>query len=184
MKSKKNKKWYPVCNLLLFLYPYIYMFIIAGNLLIENGDIVEPGITAAIIIHLLIVLILVSDAIINKHQIVPTKDIVTINMIIKLVHIPAFIFHFVVGVFSSLLSVWGIGFVIAVVVIDLLTIIISGTYSVITIVTIYKQKKVSLKEAIICAICSYIYCVDIVVAIYLNVKVRAELKIEQIKMPD
>ena len=181
MKNKKNIKWYPICNLLLFLYPYIYMIMIAGFSLFENGDIVMPGIIVTIIVHSVIVLILITDAIINKHQIVPTKHLVTTNMIIKLVHIPAFIFHFVVGIFSSLLSVWGIGFVTAVVVIDLITIIVSGTHSVITVVTIYKQKKVSLKVAIICAICSYIYCVDIAVAIYLNVKVRSELKKEQIR---
>lgn len=171
---KKNYKFYSLCNLIIYLYPYIYLFVIAAALYIENGEIVVSGILVAMVIHPLIISLLVSDAVINKHQIMPAKNIATINMCIKLAHIPVFILHFIVGIISFLLSVWGIGFLIAVVVIDLFTIIISGTHSVFTIESLYKQKKISRVTAIVCGICSYIYCVDVITVIYLNARVRAQ----------
>ena len=173
---KKNPKLYVPFNLIIYIYPYIYMILIAVALMIENGEVVFSGFIIAVIIHPVILATLIADGIINAHKMVPAKNLATINMVIKLVHIPAFILHFIIGIFSSLLSVWGLGFLIAVVVIDLFTIIISGTQSVMAIISLCKQKTIPKWMAITCAIFSYIYCIDVAIAIFLNAKVRSELK--------
>ncbi len=54
-------------------------------------------------------------------------DSVKLNKTIKMAHIPAYIFHFLLGIAGLFLSIWGIGFILWAIIIDLLTISISGS---------------------------------------------------------
>ena len=168
---KKHPKLYAVFNLPVTLYPYAYMisliilFIISK--LIDDGYnvpeflfIVTNPIALALIIHPLVLASLIMDFRVAK--IMNYKKQATLSMVNKLVHIPAFVFHFILGLFGSLASVWGIGFVLFAVTVDLMTIIISGTFSLASNIGLYKQKQLSLPVTVVAAVTSYIYCVDVI----------------------
>ena len=93
-------------------------------------------------------------------------------MITKCVQIPAYIFHFIVGVFSLMLSIWGIGFLIFVIVVDLLTIILSGILAIGCVLKVKKQGVIQSGTAVLGIIGSFVYCVDVAVAIWLFVKAK------------
>jgi hypothetical protein len=93
-------------------------------------------------------------------------------MIIKLVHIPAYIIHFILGALGTLASVWGIGFVLWAIIIDLITIALSGTHMLSCVISIIKHKTANTAISVVAAILSYIYCIDVVVAIVYYVYIR------------
>jgi len=94
------------------------------------------------------------------------------SMIIKVAQIPIYIFHFIVGVMGLFMSVWGIGFILFAIIIDLFTIAVSGTFLLAGIIGLYRKEKISKKEMILYGIASYVYCVDVVISIYICIKVN------------
>ncbi len=92
-------------------------------------------------------------------------QIAKMNLLLKATQIPAYIIYFALGVFSVFLSVWGIGILLAIILIDLLTIILTGINSIGCTIRLKKDTVISKRMAIILGICSFLYCVDIVVAI-------------------
>ena len=165
---KKHPKLYTPLNLLITLYPYGYMLTILAVFLIDEDAGILPFIVF-LVLHPIIWASLIMDFRVRKS--VNCKTVSTLSMVNKLVHIPAYIFHFVMGLFGSLLSVWGIGFVLFAIIIDLITIAISGTFSLIATISLYKQKKITLPVAIAASIASYIYCIDLVAVIVVKIMV-------------
>ena len=88
-----------------------------------------------------------------------------INMIVKLVQIPAYIGHFIIGCIGVLMSVWGLGFIIVAIVVDALTIIHTGILAIGCMINMKKANVLTTKMAVLASIGSFIYCVDVVVAI-------------------
>ena len=116
--------------------------------------------------------VLVSDFVTNaKGHVLPEK-LAKLNMIIKLVHIPAYIIHFVLGMLGTLASIWGIGFVLWAIIIDLITIALSGTHMLSCVIGIIKQKGANTAISVVAAVLSYIYCIDVLVAILYYVYIR------------
>lgn len=170
---KKKPKLFKLINLPIILYPYAYLIILILSTVIKMTELAAiPLFILFIVIHPMIIASLIADFRIAKNKIVPAKSMATFNMVTKLVHIPAYIFHFILGVLGSLASVWGIGFVMFAIIIDLITIAATGTLSLSTIIGAYKQKVLSLPVAIICGIFSYIYCIDVIVVIILKIIVN------------
>lgn len=164
---RKHPKLYVPLNLPITLYPYGYMITIAFIFLTDydfNGAVPYIVILA---LHPIIWALLIMNF--RTMNVVNLKSVATLNMVNKLVHIPAYIFHFILGAFGSILSIWGIGFVLFAVIIDLMTIAISGTFSLAATIALYKQKKISLPLAIFAGIASYIYCVDVVAVIIVKI---------------
>lgn len=92
-----------------------------------------------------------------------------VNCFVKLGQIPAYIFHFMLGLAGSVASIWGIAFVLFAIIIDLATIIISGIHAIGVVRRLKKEGVLSLKTAILAGIGSFLYCIDIAVAIVLLV---------------
>lgn len=175
---RKLPKLNTLFNLPIVLYPYGYMIAI---LMVFLTDGKSDGLSAAIlvgvflILHPLVWAMLITNF--RTMSVVDSKKLATLNMAVKLAHIPAYIVHFLLGVFGALASVWGIGFFVFAVSIDLITIGISGTFSLATVISLYKQKRISKLLAIVAGILSYIYCVDVIVAIIVKV-VSSKKKVE------
>lgn len=97
-----------------------------------------------------------------------------INLIVKCSHIGAFVIHFLLGVFGTIASLWGLtvaGWAIA---IDVLTIILTGIIALGCTLSMYKNKEISKTWAIISGILSFTYFLDVIVAVvyYLITKAK------------
>ncbi|MBQ4190321.1 MAG: hypothetical protein II641_00650 [Clostridiales bacterium] len=175
---KKHPKTYWIFNHFLILYPYYYMSIIIAQLLIMgntdsfSGEDAFVGEIVMFLVNPICLGVLVSDFVTNAKGHVPPEKLAKLNMIIKLVHIPAYIIHFVLGMLGTLASIWGIGFVLWAIIIDLITIALSGTQMLSCVIGIIKQKGANTAISVVAAVLSYIYCIDVLVAILYYVYIR------------
>ena len=175
---KKHPKTYWIFNQFLVLYPYYYMSIIIAQLLIMgntdsfSGEDAFIGEIVMFLVNPICLGVLVSDFVTNAKGHVPPEKLAKLNMIIKLVHIPAYIIHFILGALGSLASVWGIGFVLWAIIIDLITIALSGTHMLSCVIGIIKQKGANTAISVGAAVLSYIYCIDVLVGILYYVYIR------------
>jgi len=175
---KKHPKTYWIFNHFLILYPYYYMSVIIVELLIMgntdsfNGESAFMAEIVMFLVNPICLGVLVSDFVTNAKGHVPPEKLAKLNMIIKLVHIPAYIVHFILGALGTLASIWGIGFVLWAIIIDLITIALSGTHMLSCVIGIIKKRGANTAISIGAAILSYIYCIDVVVAIAYYVYIR------------
>lgn len=98
---------------------------------------------------------------------ISAKDAAKMNLIIKVLHIPSYIFHFILGFLASCMSVWGIGFLVVVIVIDVLAIALTGIVAIGCVVKLKKREVLTGMTSFWAAIGSFIYGIDLIVAIVL-----------------
>ena len=184
---KRFPKTYWIFNHFLILYPYYYMSIIIAQLLIMgntdsfSGEDAFVGEIVMFLVNPICLGVLVSDFVTNAKGHVPSEKLAKLNMIIKLVHIPAYIIHFVLGMLGTLASIWGIGFVLWAIIIDLITIALSGTHMLSCVIGIIKQKGANTAISVVAAVLSYIYCIDVIVSIayYVYIRNRKPAKVSE-----
>lgn len=90
-----------------------------------------------------------------------------LNLIVKAVHIPAYIVNFLLGSAGLVMSVWGIGVIGYAIIADVLTIALTGIHSVGCMAKIRKEGVLSTGYAVLAAIGSFIFCADVIIAIVL-----------------
>ena len=180
---KKYLKMLPV-----LLYPYLYILIAFLTPMLDDYEITKGlarrlyvfdplnAIVIATVVHLIVLLCQLSFILNVAKGKYSAKDAAKMTMIIKLVHIPAFIMHFLYGALGFLASVWGLALITWAIVIDLLTIFQTGIMSVTTAVKCIKDKIFNTTQGVICAILGFIYCVDVGTSIYVFVKTKLALK--------
>lgn len=163
------------------IYPYIYVLILAVFLLFVG--ILPEDYTGAAPIGLLIVaviynlysfIVVIVNAVQTARGKMTARQAARMNLIIKGIQIPAYIGHFILGFIGLAMSVWGISFLLWAVLIDLLTILLTGISSIGCSIRMRKERLVSLPGAIFMGIGCFIYCVDVVIAIVYVVKARKE----------
>lgn len=98
------------------------------------------------------------------------------NLTIKGWQVPAYIFHFILGCVGMMLSVWGIGFILFAILIDVLTIALTGICAIGCMVKMKKSGTLSTPKAILAAIGSFLFCVDVIIAIVLCIISRKNCK--------
>lgn len=169
------KKWMciPVA-----IYPYGYILAGAIMSLLEYApdniitDDIEFGIFMLLVLlyHILVLAVIIYHIVQSARGAVTAKDAAVMNMIVKGVHIPAYIFHFVIGLIGLLMSVWGIGLLMAAVIIDFAAIVVSGTFALGCTIRIKKENLMPTWAAVLTAIGSYLFCIDVVIAVVYGVK--------------
>lgn len=159
------------------VYPYIYVLILAVFLLFlgilpeDYTDMAPIGLLiVAVIYNLYSFVIVIVNAVQAAKGKMTAKQAARMNLIIKGIQIPAYIMHFILGFIGLAMSVWGIGFLLWAVLIDLLTILLTGINSIGCSIRMRKEGLVSLPGAIFMGIGCFIYCVDVVIAIVYVVK--------------
>ena len=162
---KNNKKL-----ILVMLYPYLYMVGIAMSFLLSSLDIGFEPMSFMLVLGLIVNVCVIAVIVINLIQALAgqhrSADLAKANMIIKLVHIPAYVLHFLLGCIAIFMSVWGIGFIIWAIVIDLVTIAVSAAISA------SKEKTLSNNDPLIYGVLSFIYCIDVFAAVIYNSKIK------------
>ena len=184
---KRHPKTYIFANLPVIIYPYAYLLValLAGQGAAVTGqsgiiDFILP--IALVLLFLLIHPMCLATVIVNFRaahmNIIPPDKLANGILLVKLIHVPAFILHFILGSLGVLASVWGLGIIMFAVVIDLLTVIGSGTYTVAAITGLCRQNVINRWTGVLFGILSYIYCVDVAAAIVLKVIVNKKLNSE------
>ena len=162
-------------------YPYIYMICLVMYCFIcfqidDSSEVQATGIVILLIIAIVCNLYALIVVVVNLIMAVKGNynaiELVKMNMIIKLVHIPAYIIHFLLGMLGLLASVWGIGFILWAITIDLVTIGLTGMVGVSASVCCKKEGILSKSMSWLYAFSSFIYCVDVISAIVFFVKVK------------
>lgn len=170
---KKYVKMLPV-----MLYPYAYIPFLVMAFLVAKEDrnmeyIIEGGFVYGIIVHVLALFFAIYNAVATAKGKYDIKTAAKINMMTKLVHIPAYVLHFSLGCVALLMSIWGIGIIMFVIIIDVLTIFFSGLSALGISVLLYKRKILSKRSSIWGGIFSFIFCIDVVVAVFYFVKAKS-----------
>lgn len=161
------------------IYPYIYVVILAVFLMFMNvlpsdyNDAATLGLfIVAVIYNLYSFVIVIVNAVQGAKGKMTARQAARMNLIIKGIQIPAYIMHFILGFIGLAMSVWGIGFVLWAILIDLLTILLTGISSIGCSIRMHKEGLLSTAAAIFLGIGCFIYCVDVVIAIVYVVKTR------------
>ena len=161
------------------IYPYIYVVILAVFLMFlsvlpsDFNDAASLGLLiVAVIYNLYSFIVVIVNAVQGARGKMTARQAARMNLIIKGVQIPAYIMHFILGFIGLAMSVWGIGFVLWAILIDLLTILLTGISSIGCSIRMRKEGILSTAAAILMGIGCFIYCVDVVIAIVYVVKAR------------
>lgn len=93
------------------------------------------------------------------------RELVRENMTVKLIHVPAYIFNFALGVVGLMLSVWGIGLILWAVLADIVAIALSGTIGLSAALRCRREGVMTAKAAIAYALLSFIFCADVAAAV-------------------
>ena len=126
----------------------------------------------AVIYNLYSLVIVVVNAVQCAKGKMTARQSARMNLIIKGIQIPAYIMHFILGFIGLAMSVWGIGIILWAILIDLLTILLTGISSIGCSIRMRKEGILSTAAAILMGIGCFIYCVDVVIAIVYVVKAR------------
>lgn len=166
---KKALKYLPIV-----LYPYLYVPIIICYFTFLSEKDTESKLLLAIIIACNVICFL--SSLIGTIQVIrgkiDSRQAIKANLIIKLGHIPAYIIHFLIGLLGFFMGIFGIGFVVWSFIMGILSIGISGIYAFGCCIRAYKDGKISIVKCILSIIGSFTYCIDILVAILLNKRMK------------
>ena len=95
------------------------------------------------------------------------------NMLIKLIHIPAYLVIFVLGVLFFI-TIFTYAFSIFFVIFDCMTIFITGLIGLTANLRLYKEKKCTGSFAAINSICQFLFCIDVINAVIVYIRSRKE----------
>jgi hypothetical protein len=172
---KKYLRMLPV-----ILYPYAYLIPLLTLFLTpaEGDNMAKVYLFVfgyGIVIHVLAFAAAIYNAVITANgKKYDSRQAAQINVVTKCVQIPAYIFHFVLGCIGLGMSVWGIGVILFAVVVDFLSILLTGISSIGLHVRMKKEKYLRKSYCVWLGIGSFLYCIDVVIAIFDDVFVVAQ----------
>lgn len=152
----------------LILYPYAYWLWITC----EQGLFL---ITATLIYNIYVLFISIYHPISVVRKNVSTQDAARMNLLIKGLQIPAYLFHFLLGIAGIMLGpIFGFPLILLAVVVDWLTILLSGISSIGCNIQMKREGLISTGKAFWMLIGSFVYCVDVFIAIkYVRISKKA-----------
>jgi hypothetical protein len=109
------------------------------------------------------------------------EELLRTNMIIKLIHIPAYVLVFIIGLvnlirlFTYLLyENYCFALTIILMVLNCMTIILTGLIGLCGVIRSYKENKFSRKEVFIHGFLQFVFCVDVISSIIAYKKARSQ----------
>lgn len=165
----------------LMFYPYAYLIwlvfyfasaFIAGEH-VDSEVIMDVYGMIFILFQIIVLADVIYGAIETAKDGITAKQAARLNLVVKCVHIPAYIFHFFMGLLGICLSVWGIGFILVAFIVDAVTIFLSGIHAIGSVVKLYRERVLPAKKsAVLYGIGSFIYVLDVIIAFVLVYKER------------
>lgn len=163
------KKFVPTVSIVLFPYAVAFvLYCIFSGFLMES--IFQNNAYLCLLLLIIIwVIALICAVSICAVSLVRKWDFVElsrVNMLIKTIFIPAYLFIFVFGL-ACMLTIFTFGISIVLMVLDAMAIVLSGLIGVSAVKRSYDNKAISVKEMILYGILQFVFCVDVVVSIIL-----------------
>ena len=174
MKLKEKK-----ALLLLFLpllFPYLILFAlicIFTNTLMETVF-QNNGLYVILLLIFMYIIALVSSivfCVINVLTKVNSQELLYINMIVKLIQIPAYILIFIFGLLCLFL-IFTVGISLVLMIFDGLAIFLTGIIGVAGIIRCLIEKKITIKTAVIYGILQFVFCIDLIASVKIYRKIK------------
>lgn len=99
-------------------------------------------------------------------------EVLRINMIIKLIHVPAYLCIFIVGL-GCMITIFTFGITIVLMILDGMTIVLSGLIGLGGVIRSLRENKISITKAVIHSIFQFVFCADIISSIVIYSTVKA-----------
>ena len=169
------KRYLPI-----ILFPYTIIIALASlfsNFIMET--VFKNNIFLVLLVLLLFYIIaLISAIIVSIKNLVlkrSAQELLRMNMIIKLIHIPAYLLIFFAGMIFFL-TIFTFAISILLMILTGMSIILSGLIGLSSIIRGLREHKLTKKKAIIHSILQFIFCADIIssIIIYRSVKTRKQ----------
>ena len=190
-KNKKisfnNSKYYLSLCIFNNFNRFVDIFLVLLNFPSDDNDVVignilEIGLivlSAFLIIYTLLCLVFaIVIAVFSTNNKITYFEACNMNILTKCLQIPSYIANFIVALVGVLMSIWGLGLIFYAVIVDFLTIVLSGIASIGCTYSLKKNGIITKKMAIICGIGSFIYVFDIIVSIYYLIE-KANYKLKK-----
>lgn len=152
----------------IIILPYILLFFI---ICVETGFLIEDYFDNFVFIPMLILILIYVFTIIysiilsitNYTKNKKSSDILKVNMIIKIIHIPAYIVVFILGLGFMMSFFFPVALIFMF--LDAVTIFCSGSIGLSGILNGKKEEKFSKNETIIYGILQFVFCLDVLFSI-------------------
>ena len=102
-----------------------------------------------------------------------SQKLLRMNMIIKLIHIPAYILIFTAGLVFTI-TIFTMGITAVLIIFDCMTIFLTGLIGLSGIIRGFAENKLSKNTAIIHALLQFVFCFDIISSIIVYRKVKSK----------
>lgn len=150
----------------LILYPYTYLIVLV-IFFISNLD--ENGISIlywlGIIYNIYVLCLSIYHSITVVRKQIPARDAASTNLLVKTLQIPSYIFHCLMLFIGMAMGIWGIGFSIVALTVNVLSILLTGISAIGCCVRMKQEGYLSTGLVILMMIGSFLIFLDIVVAI-------------------
>ncbi len=187
------KKYIKLLPLILYPYAYLIWFILS----LVFSDIVDTFETKVqevfnstdidffkilfIVYNVYVVIIVIYNVIKTSGNKYTVYEVTKMNMVVKGWQIPAYIFHFLMGLVGLLMGIWGIAFFLIASTVDVLTIAFSGVNAIGCAIKLARERIIHPVVAVLMAVGSFIFCLDVIIAVvYVVLGKRNEIKKKQL----
>lgn len=147
------------------LFPYAYILVIAFSPVMSSELSLFLWPILILLYFLLVIFMTIYNAVVTATPKYKMVSVARINLLVKCLQIPAYLFHAFLLVLSPVLSVWGIGVILFVGVVDLATIGLTGLSALGCAVRMKNEKVLPTPAVILLAVGNFLFCVDLICAI-------------------
>lgn len=105
----------------------------------------------------------------------PARELTLFGLVVKAVHIPAYIAIFIYGAIGGLFPLFGLFIMAGAFLLDVFIIALSGTVQAFSALALRREGRVSRTEAVLLSVCGWVFVVDVVIAVIMHIKARRQL---------
>ena len=159
-----------ICAIFVGLFPYVPVVLLASGADIEWA---LGGIAGIFVVALASCVLNFVFALKDR---VSAEKLALTAMLVKLIHIPAYILFFMIGA-GGIMLIQFLAITILIFLFDCITIGFSGTFELAAILRAKNEGKLKLSEALVGAVCSYVFCIDVVCAVVVYICLKKSNKV-------
>lgn len=153
------------------VFPYyvlLIFFILLGGYGGEHGLILLASIGIFYLVAFISAILLFTSSLKKSAD---THALLRTNLILKLIHMPAYVMLFIMGLLSTI-TIFTIGFTLVVILLDVLIIILSGLVGLGAISKALMDKQISKEDGFLHGAMQFVFCIDIFSAIVVYRKLK------------
>lgn len=117
---------------------------------------------------IVLVQVIIKGVCVLKDDDYTAQDLLKSNRNLKLMQIPAYICNFILGIgilLTILISVYAFG----VIILDLLSIVLSGIWGTFCMLKLKKEQRISTGSTVLYSLLQFIFCIDVISAVLISV---------------